>query len=294
MRLEPFWTPLIEIDGYGHATPSGGWSSSLPAFSLWNDMKEGKRTPEGAANIIHQALSKVLFSDEERAMRSSPPDTTYRFSSGDPEVPRAMIRRILNPLYAKLEIFDLELLPIGELEMAMSYLDGFSQQGAMTRYGYISYALHLAQSMEKFGKYLWKLENWAESKTVGLQPTAIQSDARTYLGIAIALSGLAIISHGGPQVVAGITGLFFAMASAALFLHRRVPTAITNRILSLQVGYLSIFLGLVSVTIASFTHNQVALGIFFYVFAYCFLASSILLALRKAPRDQKPANSVMT
>ena len=64
-------------------------------------------------------------------------------------------------MYEKIEIFDVELLPIGELEMAMSYLDSFSQQGYFTRTQFMSYALHLAQSMEKFEKYLWKLANWS-------------------------------------------------------------------------------------------------------------------------------------
>jgi hypothetical protein len=61
-------------------------------------------------------------------------------------------------MYAKIEIFDVELLPITELEMAMSYLESFSKEGSFTMYQFMSYAFNLAESMEKFEKYLWKLD----------------------------------------------------------------------------------------------------------------------------------------
>jgi len=163
MRLRPPGAPMIEIEGYSHTTASGGFGSDLPVFLFWIDIREGKREPGGAAQVIYEAFGEGLYSDEERAMTGVAPDKMYPFCSGDPEVPRAMIKRILNPMYAKLEIFKLDQLPINELEMAMSYLDAFSQRGHINRYGLSSYALHLAQSMEKFAKYLWGLENWSQN-----------------------------------------------------------------------------------------------------------------------------------
>lgn len=159
MRLKPV-AAMIEIEGYGHSRGPGHYSVDLPIFLFWEDIREGKGDPGDSANIIHQAFQKVMFNNEERAMKAAPPDVKYPLYSGNLEVPKAMIKRILNPMYAKLDIFELELLPINELEMAMSYLNGISQSGFIRRYAFISYALHLAQSMEKFADYLWKLEGW--------------------------------------------------------------------------------------------------------------------------------------
>jgi hypothetical protein len=149
----------MELFESGDWDLSGYVSTEGTIDQLWEDIRNGKREPDGSAMIINNALDKVLYSDEERKSKGLPPEKKYPFPSSR-AVPRSWLRRILNPMYANIEIFDVELLPIGELEMAMSYLDSFSQQGYFTRGQFVSYALHLAQSMEKFGKYLWKLEKW--------------------------------------------------------------------------------------------------------------------------------------
>lgn len=164
MRVKPPGTPVVEIEGYGHTTPSGGFSSVLPPFSLWADIREGKRNPEGSSKILSEAYANTLFTEEERAMKESPPDVRYPMWKGDPEVPRAMIKRVQNPMYARIDILDFDLLPVNELEMAVSYLESFAQKGCTSRYALSSYSLHLAESMEKFGKYLWKLENWSRKE----------------------------------------------------------------------------------------------------------------------------------
>jgi hypothetical protein len=150
----------MELFDKGDRDLSGYVSTEQTIDQLWNDIRNGKKEPDGSAMIIYNALEQVLYSDEERQNKGLPPEKKYPLS-GSRAVPKSWLRRILNPMYAKIEIFDVELLPIGELEMAMSYLDSFSQQGYFTRTQFMSYALHLAQSMEKFEKYLWKLENWS-------------------------------------------------------------------------------------------------------------------------------------
>jgi len=149
-RLNPIGNGIIEIEGYGHSC------------LFWKEIREGKREPKGTAIIIGKAFERVLCSEEEWSMKTTPPNKTYPFHSGDPDVPRSWIKQILNLMYAKLEIFDLELLPISELELAMSTLETFSQLGCLTRDGFAVYSLHLAQAMEKFGKYLWRLEKWSK------------------------------------------------------------------------------------------------------------------------------------
>ena len=150
----------IKEDG-SIAESSDGVTVDAIINQVWQDIQEGKRKPDGSAMIINNALEQVLYSDEERKSKGLPPEKRYLFPQSSQAVPRSWLSRILNPMYAKIEIFDVELLPIGELEMAMSYLDSFSQQGHFTRHLFMSYTLHLAQSMEKFAKYLWKLENWS-------------------------------------------------------------------------------------------------------------------------------------
>jgi hypothetical protein len=139
---------------------SGYVSTDQSMYNLWEDIRKGKRNPGGSAMIISAAIEKVIYSDEERKNKELPPEKIYQLNRSL-AVDRSWIRRILNPMYAKIEIFDIELLPIGELEMAMSYLDSFSQQGHFTRNQFMVYNLHLAQSMEKFAKHLWNLENWS-------------------------------------------------------------------------------------------------------------------------------------
>ncbi len=160
MLLKPAGA-IIEIEDYPHSRGPGHYNSDLPIFLFWEDIKEGRRDPDGAAKEINDAFSNVLFSDEERVMKSIP-DLQYPVSSSGTTGPSTMIKRIMNPMYAKLEIFELELLPINELETAIGCLDTFKQSGHMGRIEFISYVLHLAQSMEKFAKYLWKLEDWPQ------------------------------------------------------------------------------------------------------------------------------------
>lgn len=274
MRLRPPIFQSIEIEGYSS-------TGDETVFQFWWDIKEGKRGPDGSAKIIDNALTKAIFSDEERTGKESLPDETYPFFRGDPAISKAMIGRILNPMYAKLEIFDLELLPINELEMAMSQLDTFSQLGHMTTLGFSSYAYELARSMEKFAKYLWKLENWSHEAETEEELGDTKTTAKSHFGIALALCTLALISKGLPQIVVGSTGTLFLIASIILFFNNKGTRVIIRTLLSLNVGYLSIFLGLVASTIVSFQNNLVMLGWFLFIGAYGFLIYNIVKAFHR-------------
>lgn len=280
MRLKPIGH-TIEIEGYSHYTESGGYGSDFPIFKFWKDIKEGKRNPDGVAMIIYDAFQKTLYSDEEKAMKSIP-SLKYPLSIGETAVPTAMIKRVLNPMYAKLEVFELDRLPINELEMAMSYLDTFKELGYMERSTFGSYALHLAQSMEKFAKYLWKLENWSHKAEIKERTENTKTTASTHLSIAIALFALTLISNRLPQIVVGSTSTLFLISSVILFFNNKRTRVIVRRLLSLDVGYLLIFLGLVALTIASFQNNLVTLGYVLFGGAYGFLIISMILKFIKA------------
>ena len=285
MRLMPPSMTRMHIEGY---TNPG--SAHYVMTQLWNDIKEGRKNPEGIATVINQSLTHILYTEEELKSKEPPPEQEIRFFPCDPEVPRAMIKRILNPMYAKLEIFDLELLPINELEIAVSYLEGASQKGYYTRSMYDSYALHLAQSMEKFAKYLWKLEKWSnrpEGQEMESDTANTKRVAKFYLGISIALSAFAIISSGSPQIAQWVVSGFFFVSSIFLFLNRQRPAKFIKFLLDLNVDYLPIFLSLVGATIASYQKNYVILGAILFCVAYGFLTFSIGQSLLTAYRQKR-------
>ncbi len=149
-RLEPPTSERINIEGYEG-------SNDYVLTQLLKDIKEGRKNPEGIAAVISQALTKVLYTEKELKSKDLP-DHKMFFFAGNPEVPMSMINRILGPMYARIDMFELDLLPTGELELAKSQLESASQKGFYTSSMYDSYALHLAKSMEAFAKYLWKLE----------------------------------------------------------------------------------------------------------------------------------------
>jgi hypothetical protein len=149
---------VIKEDG-GIVESSDGVGIDAIIVGVWQEIIEGRRVPDGLGSIIDSAVQKTILSDEEGEGKGSGVEQVYLLRG---DVPKAFVSRVLNPMYAKLEIFDLKLLPIHELELVMDYLESFRQRGTMTRYKLVSYVHHLGESMEKFGKYLWRLEKWGE------------------------------------------------------------------------------------------------------------------------------------
>jgi hypothetical protein len=132
-------------------------------MKFWEQIQEGKRQPDGLAEIVDTALKRAILLESDRKDGKSllrALGQTCPFFKGDPEIIRAYVSQILNSMYAKLEIFEMDLLPISPLESARSQLDGMSQLGHMRLGDFLSYASDLARSLEQFGKYIWKLENW--------------------------------------------------------------------------------------------------------------------------------------
>lgn len=158
-RLNPIGNKAIPIEGYNFTTESGGYSSYQPLSLFWRDIETGKRKPDDAAEVLDEAIRKVMYSENERTTPNPSPDPHYMLGRGDLEVSKTMLRTILNPMYAKFEIFDLNLLPVDELETAMSTLEQVERLGYVTRFEFQVYAAHLNRSIERFGKYLWKLEH---------------------------------------------------------------------------------------------------------------------------------------
>lgn len=157
MRLKPSTHNAMTIDGYPDM------HELKLTTQILKDVIEGRKSTDGIAGRLNRALERTLYSDEEFAWKEPPPEVKFSFFGGDPAVPRSWIRQTLNGMYAKSEIFELDRLPIQELELAMSILDTFSQWGYMKRDEFISMTMHLAQSFEKFAKYLWLLEDWADT-----------------------------------------------------------------------------------------------------------------------------------
>ena len=125
---------------------------------LWLDIRTGKREPIAVTSAIADALEGGLYRGKESRDKELPGEKEYSFYSSAGWI-RSLVRGVLNTMYAKIEIFDMELLPITELERAMGYLESFSKEGSFTGYEFLSYAMNLAESMEKLEKYFWKLDN---------------------------------------------------------------------------------------------------------------------------------------
>jgi hypothetical protein len=111
--------------------------------------------------VISKSVEKAVYTEEEFKWKEIPPEQTWPFNEGDPDVPRSWLRGILNAIYSKLDIFDLNMLPIQEIEMSLSILDSMSQNGYVSRTKYADFSHHLAQAFEKFAIYLWEIENWS-------------------------------------------------------------------------------------------------------------------------------------
>lgn len=156
----------IKEDG-GIVESNGGFRVNEIISQLWKGIREGEKEPKGSAMLVSKAVYEVMYSDEEKKgertlIESDPKYQLEDIFGRERELPKAFISRILNTIYAKLEIFDMKLLPIIELERVMEHLEFFRAKDCIVRSQFIIYAGKLAQSMEMFGIYLWKLENRAE------------------------------------------------------------------------------------------------------------------------------------
>jgi len=144
------------------SSESGNWdwegyaSAGVNISHVWLDIRTGKRKPDGATLIITDELEGKLYRGKESKDKELPREKKNSFASSVAYI-RSLVREVLNTMYAKIEIFEVELLPITEMEMAMNYLESFSREGCFTMYEFMSYAFNLAESMEKFEKYIWKL-----------------------------------------------------------------------------------------------------------------------------------------
>lgn len=133
---------------------------------VWRGIREGSREPKGSAVLIDKALFEVMYSNEEKKGEKSlvESDPGYRLVDifgRERELPAGFTSRMLSTIYAKLDIFDLKLMPTKELERAMERLEFFRVKDYIIRSQLMFYAHELAVSIEKFGIYLWKLENWS-------------------------------------------------------------------------------------------------------------------------------------
>jgi len=155
----------IKEDG-GIVESNGGFRVNEIISQVWKEIREGEREPKGSAMLVSKAVNEVMYSDEEKKgertlIESDPKYKLEDIFGRERELPKAFISRILNTIYAKLEIFDMKLLPIIELEGVMEHLELFRAKDEIIRSQFILYAGKLAKSMEMFGIYLWKLENWS-------------------------------------------------------------------------------------------------------------------------------------
>ena len=92
MRLKPPRETIMQIEGYVSNTESSKYTSDEQTVTqFWHDIRDGKRNPDGAGIILGKAVERSLCSDEEWAMKTTPPDIRYPFHDGEPpKVPECM------------------------------------------------------------------------------------------------------------------------------------------------------------------------------------------------------------
>jgi hypothetical protein len=134
---------------------------------VWAGIREGERDPNGSGTLVKRAVYEVMYSDEEKEGKKILVDSDLEYVIKDiwgreRELPKAFVSKMLNTIYAKLEILELKNLPIKELEGAREHLDFFEEKQKIIRSQLILYTNKVADSMEKFGIYLWELEEWSK------------------------------------------------------------------------------------------------------------------------------------
>lgn len=127
---------------------------------IWGEIINAERDPEGSGVLISNAISQGIHSDEEENNNGMRTKKIYGLE-GDLVIERSLIKSIVDPMYAKIEIFNIEWLPIEDMEVAMSYLNEFSELRKCTGEQLMTCVNGLAGSMEMFEKYIWRLDNWA-------------------------------------------------------------------------------------------------------------------------------------
>jgi len=134
---------------------------------VWKEIREGRREPKGSAKLVNKAVFEVMYSDEKKKGERNLIESDPKYQLEGPfgrqrELPTAFISPILNTIYAKRDIFDTKFMPVKELEGVMEHLELFRAKDEISRSQFMLYAGKLAGSMEMFGEYLWKLENWSK------------------------------------------------------------------------------------------------------------------------------------
>ena len=162
MDVRKKWLRIKE-DG-GIVESNDGFRVNEVISKVWMGIREGEREPQGSAMLVSKAVYEVMYSEEEKKGERTLVEIDPKYKLEDifgreRELPKAFISKILNTIYAKVEIFDLKLLPIIELEGVVEHLEFFRGKDSIIRSQFILYAGKLAKSMEMLGIYLWKLEN---------------------------------------------------------------------------------------------------------------------------------------
>ena len=132
---------------------------------VWKEIREGRRKPKASAMLVMEAVNEVMYTDEEKKGERTLIERDPKYQLEDifgrqRELPTALISPILKTIYAKRDIFDTKFVPAKELEGAMEHLQLFRAKDEISRSQFMLYARKLADSMEMFGEYLWKLEGW--------------------------------------------------------------------------------------------------------------------------------------
>lgn len=110
--------------------------------------------------------------------------------------------------------------------------------------------------------------------------------AESHSGVAIALFALTFIGSGVPKIIIGFFSGLFLVSSLLLFANQEKLKWMTEKLALVNVEYLPIFLGLISLCVVLLGENY-GLGIALFVVAYIYLIARIWAGRKIKARVKK-------
>jgi hypothetical protein len=116
----------------------------------------------------------------------------------------------------------------------------------------------------------------------------VKLTAYTHFGLGVALFAMSLLASGVWQVVIFVTAAVFLLSSILLrFVNEWLPNRLAQLLITVPVGHLTIFLGLIALAIALIEKGQVILGGVVIAIAYFGLLAGIGRAIVLAHSESR-------
>jgi len=130
-----------------------------PLAGAWRlGIQTGNTPADGLRDTLSLQYQQTVYTEEELHSKNPPRERTVLSNSNkDFDIALVMVLRALGKAYARLELFELEDLPINSLERASWVLRDGKDNGVLSDFEGSVLISHLSGAAEKCGKLLWEL-----------------------------------------------------------------------------------------------------------------------------------------